>query len=77
MIVTTGQLAEWRRQERARDRALLQVIQIMIHRDRWLRQRLAELNQRVRALDGITPEAPPWPPLEIPPEPEGLLETED
>jgi hypothetical protein len=74
VILTTKHLAEFRRQQLARDRALIGVLRVFIRRDLWLRARLGELAQRVTALDDLTPEVPEWPPLEIPPELSGLLE---
>jgi hypothetical protein len=69
------QIAEFRREERARDRALLRVLRVFVQRDLWLRARLYELHLRVLALEGGEPPGfPEWPPLAIPPELEGLLE---
>jgi hypothetical protein len=75
-VITTRQLADWRRQQLARERAIVGVLRVFAQRDLWLRARLVELHLRVKALDGITPTVPEWPPLVIPPELEGLLETE-
>lgn len=77
MTVTARHFAEWRRQQLARERALVGVIRVMVERDLWLRQRLIELHQRVKALDGITPQVPTWPPLQVPPELKGLLQEEE
>jgi len=75
-VITIRQLAEWRRQQLARERAIVGVLRVFVERDLWLRARLVELHLRVKALDGITPEVPEWPPLAIPPELEGLIEEE-
>lgn len=63
---------------RARDRVLAGVCRDLAAENRWLRDRLLELHQRVKALDGITPvNVPPWPPLDIPPELRELLTPEN
>lgn len=62
---------------RARDRLLVSVLRDSIAQSAWLRARLLELHQRVRVIDGITPEGvPPWPPVEIPPELRDILSSE-
>jgi hypothetical protein len=71
------QLQALARQTVARDRAFVEVFRTFMARDAWLRARLVELHQRVKALDGVTPVVPPWPELVIPPALVGLLDEED
>lgn len=59
---------------RHRDRLLAGVCRDLAAENRWLKARLLELHQRVKALDDITPvNVPPWPPIDIPPELRELL----
>jgi hypothetical protein len=73
--------AELRREAAGRDRAILEVLRVLVRRDAWMRARLVDLAQRLRALQlaadlpiELPPAPPAWPPLEIPPELLGLLE---
>jgi len=67
-----------RNQSVARERALAEMLRQCAVRDRWLRQRLSELQQRMRAVDGLTPgDVPAWPEIRIPEALAGLLEEED
>ena len=78
MIVTREQFNAFRRQQLARDRILAGVCRDLALQNRWLRARLLELHQRVRALDGITPQnVPPWPALVVPPELRELIPPEE
>ena len=60
----------------ARERLLVGVLRDLSTQNRWLKARLVELHVRVKALDGVTPDPPPWPAIIVPPELRGLL-TED
>jgi len=86
MTTPSAQVAAARRQALARDRALARVIQTLMERDRWMRDRLAELAARTRTLElqvaelkGVPPPPPPAPPpplpqITIPPELRDLIE---
>jgi len=65
-----------RNQSGARERALAEMLRQFAVRDRWVRQRLSDLHQRVREIDGITPDIPPWPEIRVPEALAGLLEEE-
>ena len=67
-----------RRAQRHRDRLLVGVCRDLAQQSLWLRARLIELHQRVKALDGVTPQdVPPWPTITVPPELRELLPPEE
>ena len=78
MIVTPAQFAAFKRQQAARDRLLAGVCRDLARQTLWLRERLIELHQRVKAVDHVTPQdVPPWPKITIPPELHDLIPPEE
>lgn len=74
-VVTRAELEVFRKQTQRRERAMVTLLVQLMRRDRWLRARSGELQDRVRDLDRKAADpGPPWPEIEVPPELRELID---
>lgn len=66
--MSSNEFISFRKRYVARERAILGVMYQLRAQILYLRDRSMEHHQRLHALDGLSPEVPPFPTLVIPPE---------